>query len=172
MAINGAASFAVLYGVETIKLSDYQIHLILITGILFAIPSGIFWGWLVDRIDSLFVLKICVFVFFCVLLIGALIPILGLAKSTWWMVGLTSGIAMAGIYVSERPLVLVLAPKDKIGQYFGVYNMAGRLAAIVAPFSWGLISATLSLGQVVAVSYLSACGLISLLVLMRVRIGN
>ena len=169
-AINGASSFAVLYGVETIQLSDYQIHLILITGITFAIPSGIFWGWLVDRMDSLFVLKTSVFVFFCVLLIGALIPVFELPKVTWWLVGLTTGIAMAGIYVSERPLLLRLAPKEKVGEYFGVYNMAGRLAAILAPFGWGFISVTLSLGQVVAVSYLSACGLISFLMLLRVRI--
>ena len=169
-AINGASAFAVLYAVETIQLSDYQIHLILITGITFAIPSGILWGWLVDRMDSLFVLKTSVFAFFCVLLMGALIPVFELPKTTWWIVGLTSGIAMAGIYVSERPLLLRLAPKEKVGEYFGVYNMAGRLAAILAPFGWGFISVTLSLGQVVAVSYLSACGLISFLMLLRVRI--
>ena len=171
-AINGASAFAVLYAVETIQLSDYQIHLILITGITFAIPSGILWGWLVDRMDSLFVLKTSVFAFFCVLLMGALIPVFELPKTTWWIVGLTSGIAMAGIYVSERPLLLRLAPKEKVGEYFGVYNMAGRLAAILAPFGWGFISVTLSLGQVVAVSYLSACGLISFLMLLRVRIAK
>ena len=169
-AIYGASAFAVLYAVETIQLSDYQIHLILITGITFAIPSWILWGWLVDRMDSLFVLKTSVFAFFCVLLMGALIPVFELPKTTWWIVGLTSGIAMAGIYVSERPLLLRLAPKEKVGEYFGVYNMAGRLAAILAPFGWGFISVTLSLGQVVAVSYLSACGLISFLMLLRVRI--
>jgi len=53
-AINGASFFAVLYGAETIKISDYQMQLILITGIMFAIPSGIFWGWLILSIHYLF----------------------------------------------------------------------------------------------------------------------
>ena len=171
-AINGASFFAVLYGAETIKISDYQMQLILITGIMFAIPSGIFWGWLVDLIDSLFVLKTSAFVFFVILFLGALIPILGLPQSTWWIVGVASGISVAGIYVSERSLVLTLAPKNKVGECFGVYNMAGRLAAIAAPFSWGFISVTLSLGQVVAVSYLSVCGFISFLVLTQIRMGK
>jgi len=76
---------------------------------------------------------------------------------------------LAGLYVSERPYVLSIAPKNRVGEYFGIFNMAGRLAAIAGPFSWGFISVTLGLGQSAAIVCLAVCALFAFFTLTLVK---
>ena len=168
-AVNAASFFAVLYGVNTVELSEREVQLILLLGIVTGIPMGLVWGWVTDRMGPLFVMKINVFVWVVILSLAASIPIFDLQKELWWLVGPFSGSALAGLYVSERPFVLSLAGRDQIGEFFGVFNMAGRLAAIVGPFSWGFISVTLGLGQTAAIICLAICVTIALVILMSVR---
>jgi len=114
-------------------------------------------------------MKINVFVWVIILSLAASIPIFDLQKELWWLVGPFSGSALAGLYVSERPFVLSLAGRNQIGEFFGVFNMAGRLAAIAGPFSWGFISVTLGLGQTAAIICLAICVTIALVILMSVK---
>ena len=130
---------------------------------------GALWGWVVDRVGPLLILRTNVAMWVFLLALAAAIPILDLAKELWWMVGLMSGSALAGLYVSERPYVLSIAPKNRLGEYFGVFNMAGRLAAIAGPFSWGFISATLGLGQSAAIVCLTVCALFAFIILTLVK---
>ena len=168
-AVNAASFFAVLYGVNTVELSEREVQLILLLGIVTGIPMGLVWGWVTDRMGPLFVMKINVFVWVIILSLAASIPIFDLQKELWWLVGPFSGSALAGLYVSERPFVLSLAGRNQIGEFFGVFNMAGRLAAIVGPFSWGFISVTLGLGQTAAIICLAICVTIALIILMSVK---
>ena len=55
---------------------------------------------------------------------------------------------------------------DTVSEYFAVYNMVGRLAAISGPFAWGFISSTLGMGQVASITWLSISAFIGFLVLL------
>jgi MFS-type transporter involved in bile tolerance (Atg22 family) len=81
-----------------------------------------------------------------------------------------SGVFMAGLYVSERPFVLSMSASDRVSEYFAVYNMVGRLAAITGPFAWGYISSTLGWGQVASITWLSICSLIGFLILVCTKL--
>jgi len=59
-AVNAASSFAVLYGVETVGLSEKQVQVIFFLGIVTGIPSAILWGRLVDRYTPSSILKTAV----------------------------------------------------------------------------------------------------------------
>jgi UMF1 family MFS transporter len=61
------------------------------------------------------------------------------AKSAFWFIGPLIGIALAGIWTCERPLLVSLAPPEMYGTFFGVYSFAGKLAAILGPLQWGLL---------------------------------
>ncbi|PKB59864.1 MAG: hypothetical protein BZY65_02835 [SAR202 cluster bacterium Ae2-Chloro-G2] len=169
-AISAASFFAVLYGVNTVNLTEREVQLVLLVGIITGVPMGALWGWVVDRVGPLLILRTNVAMWVFLLGLAAAIPILDLTKELWWMVGLMSGSALAGLYVSERPYVLSIAPKNRLGEYFGVFNMAGRLAAIAGPFSWGFISATLGLGQSAAIVCLTVCALFAFIILTIVKI--
>ena len=161
-AVNAASSFAVLYAVQTVKMSETEVQMILVIGILTGIPMGAFWGWLADKIGALHVLKVNVLGWVLLLAIAAAIPLMTWPSSVWWFVGSFSGTILSGLYVAERPIVLAMAPLDRRSEYFAMFTMSGRLAAIVAPFSWGMVSTTLGFGQPAAMATLAICALIAL----------
>lgn len=169
-SIYAGSVFAVLYGVETVDLSEREVQLILAVGIIFGIPSGAFWGFLVDKYGSFLNLKINVVAWFLILGLAALLPVFDLPGELWWAVGVMSGVFMAGLYVSERPFVLSMSEPGTVSEYFAVYNMVGRLAAITGPFAWGYISSTLGLGQVASITWLSMCSLIGFLILVCTKL--
>jgi UMF1 family MFS transporter len=161
-AVNAASSFAVLYAVQTVKMSETEVQMILAIGIVTGIPMGAFWGWVVDKIGALHVLKVNVLGWVLLLAIAAAIPLMTWPSSVWWFVGSFSGTILSGLYVAERPIVLAMAPLDRRSEYFAMFTMSGRLAAIVAPFSWGMVSTTLRFGQPAAMATLAICALIAL----------
>ncbi len=168
-AINAAGSFVVLYGIETLRLTQQQVHIILLLGIISGVPSGVIWGKLVDTIGPLAILKTGVVSLFILLCVTALIPLLNLPSWIWGIVGILSGIAVAGVYVAERPFVLSIAQPGRVGEYFGLNSMSGRLSAVAGPFSWGIISVTLGLGQIAAVLWLTGCLCLALITLNGIK---
>lgn len=65
---------------------------------------------------------------------------------------LLSGVALAGTWAADRPLVLRLAPPRHLGQFYGLYAVLGRFAALSGPLTWALIVDGLSLGRPLAVA--------------------
>mgnify|MGYP002831409633 FL=1 len=104
----------------------------------------------------------------CLLAIGALIPELDLANKEiyWALVGMGAGIVTPGLWVSDRPLLVLVSPQNQIGEFFGFHGLVGRLSAILATFSWGFIVTTLSFGQQFAVIFLSLCSVFALISVM------
>ncbi|MEE2656306.1 MAG: MFS transporter [Chloroflexota bacterium] len=168
-AINAAGAFLVLYGIETLRLTDQQVHIVMLLGIITGIPSGVIWGKLVDTIGPLAILKTGVAGLFVLLCVTALIPLLNLPSWIWGIIGILSGIAVAGVYVAERPFVLSIARPGRVGEYFSLNSMSGRLSAVAGPFSWGIISVTLGLGQIAAVLWLTGCLFLAFIVLSGIK---
>ena len=171
-AINAAGAFVVLYGIETLRLSDQQVHIVMLLGIITGIPSGVIWGKLVDTIGPLAILKTGVAGLFILLCVTALIPLLNLPSWIWGIIGILSGMAVAGVYVAERPFVLSIARPGRIGEYFGLNSMSGRLSAVAGPFSWGIIAVTLGLGQIAAVIWLTGCLCLALIALSGIKLNQ
>ncbi|GAI51422.1 unnamed protein product, partial [marine sediment metagenome] len=66
----------------------------------------------------------------------------GIAISRWmfWLVGPLAGICLGGTWVSARTMLVELSPKEKIGQMFGLFGLAGRFSSILGPIVWGIIT--------------------------------
>ena len=152
-----AMFFAALYATGSIGLSAYHTELILLTGIIVAIPSGIIWGRIVDLIGPRWSLQIVLCGWVFILLIAALIPLLELPQELWWAFGIFVGLLCAGLWAADRPYMIILTPRENLGEFFGLHSMVGKLSAVIGPFSWGFISQTLGLGQPIAVLSLMAC---------------
>jgi len=55
----------------------------------------------------------------------------------FWIIGSVVGIFLGSTWTSSRPLLTSLAPKEMLGEFFGLYSLSGRAAAIVGPILWG-----------------------------------
>ena len=145
-----AGTIGIFMGVYlTIQLgfSSTRKDLLLATAIVAAVGGGFFWGRVVDRIgprDSL----MRVLVIWSVAL--ALIAATGffiLPSGTLWLIAPLAGFALGGTWASDRPLMVGLAPPDSMGQFFGLYALSGRFAALLGPLIWALVVDGIGLGR-------------------------
>ena len=169
VGINTAVAFAVVFASQTVGISDEKIYLILLAGTTIAVPSGVLWGILVDRIGPRPVLTMALIIWMGLLLFAIGIPWLSWSKHLWWAVGCLTGVAMAGIWTADRPYMLTFSPHQYLGEFFGLHGMVGKLGRVVGPFMWGFIAATLGLGQPVALLGLIACLVVSYVILMGIK---
>ena len=169
MGINTGVAFAVVYASETIGLSDREIQLILLAGISIAIPGGVLWGALADRIGPSRVLTIALFLWTGLFLFAVAIPWLSWPKHLYWAVGCFTGVAMSGVWTADRPYMLAFTPVQYLGEFFGLHGMVGKLGRVIGPFMWAFIAATLGLGQPVAVLSLVGCLVISYAILRGIK---
>jgi UMF1 family MFS transporter len=56
----------------------------------------------------------------------------------FWIVGPFIGICLGSTWTASRPLLTGLVPKETLGQFFGLYSLSGKVAAVVGPVLWGL----------------------------------
>jgi UMF1 family MFS transporter len=167
-SINTAASFAILYGTDTVGFTERQVELVLLLVIVVAIPSGLLFGLVTDRFGPHRTLSAMLVGWVLVLLSAAAIPWFGLPDPLWLAVGIVSGILHAGIWTADRPYMLRLTSSRNLGQFFGLHSFTGRLSAVAGPFTWGLISVTLGMGQIAAVLSLAGSATIALVLIQGV----
>lgn len=58
-------------------------------------------------------------------------------KTVFWVMGPLIGICLGSTWTASRPLLTGLVPKDTLGQFFGLYALSGKVAAVVGPLLWG-----------------------------------
>ena len=169
-AANTLIFMVMLYATGSLGMTDAAARPVAILTILAAIPSGLIWGVVVDRIGPKRTLDIVLVTWMVIFATVAAIPVLGLETWLIFPVGALVGIALAGLWASDRPLMARLAPPRYYGQFFGLYAMVGRFGAIVGPAMWVIIvdKGWLGWGQPAAVMFLLLWVVIAFLILRRV----
>jgi UMF1 family MFS transporter len=112
-----------------------EVQAFFVVSTTFAIGGGIGWGVVTDRWGHQRILCLVLVIFLVTTIAAAVAP----AKSVFWFIGPLIGIALAGIWTCDRPLLITLAPPEMYGTFFGVYSFAGKLAAILGPLQWGVL---------------------------------
>jgi UMF1 family MFS transporter len=100
-----------------------------------AIAGAFVAGWVTDRLGARRTLR---FVF-----IGWIFSLAAIAAAptvwTFYILGGFVGLFLGATWTSARPLLAELVPKEKLGQFFGLYCLSGRAAAVIGPILWGLL---------------------------------
>ncbi len=91
----------------------------------------------------------------------------------FWVIGALAGIALGGIWTADRAFLTRLAPSEQMGEFFGLYQLAGRFAAVTGPLIWGFtVDALSDFGNLrfrIAVLVLLVNVVLGFLVLMTVK---
>jgi UMF1 family MFS transporter len=92
-------------------------------------------GWVTDRIGPKKTLSLVIW--------GWIITLISVALTSnitlFWLLGSLTGIFLGSTWTASRPLLANLAPREKLGQFFGLYSLSGRAAAIIGPLVWGAV---------------------------------
>ena len=93
--------------------------------------------------------------------------------AAFWIIGALVGIFMGSTWTAARPLLISLVPKDMLGEFFGLYSLSGKLAAIFGPLLWAAVVNGFSKYGVIikykaAIAALAFMILIGLIILQKV----
>jgi UMF1 family MFS transporter len=112
--------------------------LVLLGAVVFAILGGYVAGFFVDRWGARKVLRLVLVAWLFTFTLAALMGLLGLPWQLLLLVSSMAGVSLGGTWAADRPLMLELTPKHRLGEFYGLYNMVGRFAAIIGPAIWAV----------------------------------
>ena len=153
-AVNTLIVFMGIYVTNEIGFSDAQTNVLLLVSIATAVVGGLLWGLVVDRIGPKRTLNRVLGLWAVTFTLAALIPVTPLPDWLFWGVSSMAGIGLGGIWAADRPYMLLLSPPAKVGEFYGLYSMIGRFAAVIGPLLWATVAEGLELGRPAAVGVL------------------
>lgn len=170
-ALNTLLLFIAIYLVDELGMSQRQTDTLLALFFIMPIVSALIGGRFVDRHGPRQVLQVSLVFFVAALSLTASLPYIGDSYGGLvWIAAALTGIAIGGMFASDRPLLIRLTPPEYIGEFFGLHNMAGRFSAIVGPLLWVYVAESLDLGRPLAVGSLAVMALIGMLIIRTIRV--
>lgn len=145
-AVNVVILFMSVYASRVFGLNEAQVINIIAFSTIFAILGSIISGYISDHIGY----KRSLSIIFVLWGIGFVVAALARSSNLYWFVGALVGTALGGTWVVLRALAVKLAPPDRVGEIFGLFNLIGYFSAIVGAVFWGVI--------VLLLRPLGACG--------------
>ncbi|WP_455203235.1 MFS transporter [Kaarinaea lacus] len=134
--INTVVVLAAVYAQEVMGFNtNDNIKLILVVNVTAALGAFLF-GLIQDRIGSLFTLAITL-----VIWITATVLAFFIEDRIWfWVVANLVGIALGSSQSAGRAVVGMFSPPQRCAEFFGLWGLATKLAAIIGPISYGMIT--------------------------------
>jgi maltose/moltooligosaccharide transporter len=146
---NVVETFFTLYGVNVLNIKESAASLTLgflaVMFVLFAVPSGFIatrYGrkvTILSGIALMFLLLTLIRVLGASVLMLPLFSVGGFALTVLHLIMMLAGIGWALININSLPMVVDIAPQDRIGTYTGLYYFASTLAAILGPWLGGAL---------------------------------
>lgn len=134
-AVNTVIAFMSIYANTVIGLDGMKLNIFLITSTVGAIVGSFIWGSVTHKTGPLRAMVYVCKMWIATFLITAFAP----NETVFWLVGPLAGASLGGVWVAGRTLLIELAPKESLGECFGLYNVAGKASSISGPLVWGVI---------------------------------
>ena len=134
--IQAVIALAAIYAQEAMHFTTQQtIVLILVVNVTAAIGAFAF-GHVQDAIGH--VRAVCLTLFGWI----AMVLIAGMAQGVgaFWIAANIAGLCMGASQAAGRAIVGVLSPPSRLGEFFGLWGLAVKLASILGPLSYGLMT--------------------------------
>lgn len=128
-------SMATAYGID-IGLSSSTLMLVLVVLQIVAFPCAIIYGKLAKRFSPKMMILAGILTYGLVSIYGFFIK----TALDYWILAILVGSAQGGIQALSRSYFGKLIPKEKSGEYFGIYNIFGRISSAFGPLIMALIS--------------------------------
>jgi MFS transporter, UMF1 family len=90
----------------------------------------------------------------------------------FWVAALIAGLCMGSSQSAGRALAGVFAPSAQLGEFFGLWTLATRLAAIVGPVTYGLVTVITAGNHRIAILSTALFFVFGLVLLMPVNVAR
>jgi UMF1 family MFS transporter len=134
--INTVVVLAAIYAQEVMGFSMQEnIMLILVVNVTAAI-GALGFGLVQDRLGSVRTLAITLLVWIAALVIAYFTE----TRAAFWVVANLVGISLGSSQSAGRALVGQFSPPERSAEFFGLWGLAGKLAAVIGPLVYGLVT--------------------------------
>ncbi len=131
-----AISLAAIYAEQVIGFEPQE-TMVLIFALNAAAAAGAFaWGYLQDRIGHKIALGSTLVGWILTCVIAALTT----TKGGFWWAATLAGLCMGSSQSAGRAMAGLFAPPRQLAEFYGLWTVALRLAAIIGPLSYGAIT--------------------------------
>jgi len=94
------------------------------------------FGHVQDRVGHRLALALTIVAWIAMVLIAALTS----SSELFWLAATLAGLAMGSSQSCGRALTGLLAPQDRVAEFFGFWTVAVRTASIIGPITYGLVT--------------------------------
>jgi UMF1 family MFS transporter len=129
--------------VYAIGLTKAEANLVLLLLTVVAVLASFGWGMLVERIGP----KRTLLIVLGSWIVGLIIVGSVLSVPTLLVGGALLGAGLGGVWTSDRVFMLRLSPPEQVGEFFGLYGIAGKFSAVTGPLLYnGVLAVLLNAG--------------------------
>ena len=126
---------AVNYGI-TLGFNQYDLLLALLIVQFVSFPGTLFINFLANRTSTETGIIFCILLYMVITLFATVIDSL----VGFYSIAVSIGIVQGGIQALSRSYFANIIPQSRDSEFFGVYNMLGKFAALIGPLLVGLIT--------------------------------
>ena len=163
-----AISLAAIYAEQVIGFQPQE-TMVLIFALNAAAAAGAFaWGYLQDRIGHKIALGLTLVGWIATCVIAALTT----TKGGFWWAAAIAGICMGSSQSAGRAMAGLLVPPRQLAEFYGLWTVALRLAAIIGPLTYGAITWMTGGNQRVAILSTAVLFVAGLILLFRVDMAR
>ncbi len=133
-----ATAFGMEWGINT----DQLMSMVLVIQAV-AFPFAFLYGWLAKKFGTKPILFGGIVVYIIIVFIAFFIPgfnDLAVRNVLFWILGILVGTSQGGVQALSRSLFGRLIPGDRSGEFYGFFNIFGKLSAIMGPFLISVIA--------------------------------
>ncbi len=128
-AANTAVSNMALYGREVFGMGSTEVRNLLLFSTVFAVVGSAASGFAADRAGPKKTLLAILLLWLAAISLTAAAP----APAVLFLAGPLVGVALGGTWTVSRVMLVALSPPEKVGEFFGLFALAGRFSAVLGP---------------------------------------
>jgi MFS transporter, UMF1 family len=161
-AANTAVSNMALYGQRVFGMGSTEVRNLLLFSTVFAVVGSTAAGFATDRAGP----KRVLLVILALWLVSIVLASAALGAWMLFLAGPLVGIALGGTWTTSRVMLVALSPPEKLGEFFGLFSLAGRFSAVMGPALTALL--LLGFGNLGATAYRISVGSLALIMLLGI----
>lgn len=131
-----AITLAAIYAQEVIGFGQDETMLLIFVLNIAAVAGALLLGYGQDRIGHKLALAITLLAWFATCVIAALVT----TKGGFWIAATIAGLSMGASQSVGRAMVGLLSPRDRLAEFYGLWTLATRVASIIGPLMYGLVT--------------------------------
>ena len=131
-----AIALAAIYAQQVIGFYEAEIMMLIFVLNIAAVIGAVTLGYGQDAIGHRPALTLTLLGWMATCVIAALVT----TKGGFWVAGVIAGLCMGASQSVGRAMVGLLAPSNRLGEFYGLWTLATRLASIVGPLAYGLLT--------------------------------